>query len=43
MLLTHMNEPKSNPDSSPVTTKSNEKVTSSGRISRPPKRFGEHS
>ena len=35
-------EPKSNPDSSPIAAKSNEKVISSGRISRPPKRFGEH-
>ena len=31
-----------NIDTPLVTTKPNEKVTSSGRISRPPKRFGEH-
>ena len=36
-------ETKTNPDSPPVATEPNEKVTSSGRISRPPKRFGENS
>ena len=30
-----------NSDTTSVATKPNEKVTSSGRISRPPKRFGE--
>ena len=35
-------EAKTNPDSPPVSIEPNEKVTSSGRISRPPKRFGEN-